>query len=138
VPGEILVIPYRVFPESSLPDSLLPFEHPGFGPLLPQGLGCIFCEKVFDQIPPHGVAVIPLGQFPDAMQMIRQNHDGFDFKRMILFDRAKGRSQHPDVFRLAQKGPSPMGYNGKEEGPAQDRRPPVTHPFPNANLSTHK
>src|ERR1043165_7030197 len=83
----IIVVANHVFPESSLPDSTFAF----IGSTARSRLGVWHGarEYLLDLGPAHRIIVIALGKRPDAMQMLRQDDDGINVKRMRLANGSK-------------------------------------------------
>jgi hypothetical protein len=81
---EIILVEKRMLPIPALPDSRLPLYLTGFaaystGTYL---TNIIPGENAFDLFPPHGIISIVFGQFPNGMNMFREQTHGNGFKRV--------------------------------------------------------
>ncbi len=87
VPVEILIVPDHVLPKSALPNPTLASLRPALGN--PFTLFDSARELTFDQIPAGGKICVIGRESPNAMKMIRQNHDRFQAERMPQLNAAK-------------------------------------------------
>ena len=107
----IRVVPYGVFPKTSLPDTpFLPFQTALRTAL---GLRELAGKSRFDLPPTSCKIVVAFGQCPDTMQMIRQYHYSLHRKRMCLSNLAESNPQSADVF--GQQRSTPLRQRDGEE-----------------------
>jgi len=70
-------------------------------------------KVAFDRAPARGEIRIAIGQGPDRVQVIRQDHGGFDREGMSCPHPAKRRAQQSDV--LGQQAEPPVGQIDRKE-----------------------
>lgn len=107
----ILFIADVVFPEPPLP-------HPMFAPPLlarpPRDRRHRAREPGLDHAPPGRKIRVPLGQRPDAVPMVRQDHPGVDAER--AFDPRAQPAVGCVLARTATARPSPLVISGSKIG----------------------
>ncbi len=117
VSGQVGRIADRVFPEAPLPDASLAGALASFGQPFPSRDAAR--EGGFDQSPAGGEIGIAGRQCPDAVQVIREDHDGVDGERIPMPDAAKRFAQRRDVLNQQPAAAFEQG-DGEEEGAARD------------------
>lgn len=118
VPGEIVLAAQRVFPIAPLPYSALAFGGPADGNLLDGRQGARKCA--LDQPPSRREIGIVLGESPDRVEVVRQDHSSFNCESVVHSCLAKGRAQQADV--VDQQGEPPIGQvDGEEIAAAADK-----------------
>ena len=70
-------------------------------------------KAALDQAPAHGEIGIAVGQGPDRVEVIRQDHGAFDRKRMPCTHLAKRRPQQSDM--LGQQAEPAVGQVDRKE-----------------------
>jgi len=95
---EVAFVADRMFPKSALPNAASPFAEPRGRTLRlsPAALQPRPSELPLDPSPPQRIGVIARWQGPKGMQMLGQQHDSRDFKRV---------AQPTFPHRLAQQAP---------------------------------
>jgi hypothetical protein len=111
VPDKIVLAAQCMLSIAPLPDPALAFRGAAGRDRLTRRQGV--CEGRFDQPPSRGEIGIRLRQRPDHMQMVGQDHGGFDRERMARSYRAERRPQQPDV--LGQQRQPTVGEIDREE-----------------------
>jgi hypothetical protein len=89
VPRKIVLVAERVLSIPALPNPALAFGGAAGGD--PFGSGQTMGKAAFDQSPAGGEIRIAIGQGPDRVQVIRQDHGGFDREGMPCPHLAKRR-----------------------------------------------
>ena len=80
----------QVFPEASLPDWF--FSSTVYRYIKTSR------KPVLYQSPALRKIIVAIGELPERMQMVGQNHDGFDVERVIGLDVVEGVSQSIDLL----------------------------------------
>ena len=125
--GEVGFVADLMFPISVLPHGL-------FALLQSRSIGgaaaCIRAmlgERALDQTPASREVGIVGRQGPDAVKMIRHDHDGVDLERTRLANGSEGIAQHVDGFSRSQNRPAAIRHEGEEEGAAGDDGASIVH-----------
>ena len=112
---QIRLVPNRVFPKPSLPDSLL-LLHP---PRIRDGSGrshkLAAAEGGFDQPPSHREVIVVVWKYPDAVEMVRQNNHGVDLKRIGRHHSLEAGPQEIDSRLLFEERAAFLSGDGEEE-----------------------
>ena len=130
-PLEIRLIAHRVLKESPLQHTTLspplPTRRPG--QLATAAAEKLLRESTLDLPPPQRISVVPRRQRPNRVQMIRQQHDRVDSKRMTPANFPKRLPQRHSRDPLRKHRPSPQRNDGKKERPTRHKPPPIPrHP----------
>lgn len=123
MPLQVFVVPYLMFPETSLPDSAFAFAlfaraAAGIGM---QGLG----ESRLDPLPAARIIGISRRQAPDCMNMIGKHADSQGFERHDPYNLAIGGAERIDVTGQQRRAPV-SEIDRKEKGAARDKRASVS------------
>ncbi len=121
VMDHVVFVADRVLPEAFLPDASLPMAPPRRrNDNLAAAVGQpLLGEQHFDARPTHGEITVAFREFPDTVQMVRQQDDGCDLKRVLGLDLADGRVQTPSSRQTQEQRAPPLGDNREEEHPAR-------------------
>ena len=111
VPRRILLVAQGVFPIPTLPDPALALGGAAGG--APFASGQSVRKAAFDQAPTQGEIRIVLGQGPDHVQVIRQDHGSLDREGMSCAHLTKHGPQKDDMF--GQQHKPPVGQINREE-----------------------
>ena len=84
-------------------------------------------ERALDQAPAGREVGINGRQGPDAVKMIRHDHDGVDLERTRLANGAEGIAQYVDGFSRSKDRPAAIRYQGEEEGATGDDGASIVH-----------
>ena len=93
--NEILFVPDLVFPEPALPKPQFTSLLMGVADWGFNKLPCRLADKPLDKIPPQGVVRIAGRQSPDTMQMVWEENESVNRKRVLCFDLLQGILQRP-------------------------------------------
>ena len=116
--GELCVVANDMFPEAPLP-------HIGFavgragrngGPLSMDGLG----EAPFDRADPGGEGIVAWRQGHQHMEMVGQDHGGFDGEGLLRRSDAEGVAKAGDRIVADEQPATAVGDDGKEVGSARN------------------
>jgi hypothetical protein len=118
MPGKIGLVAQGIFPISSVPNPALAFAGAADRDLLASGQATR--EGAFNQAPTLGEISIVLGQGPNHVRVIRQDHSGIDRKGMPCPDTAKCRPQQTDI--LGQQHEPKVGQISREEKAAAEEK----------------
>ena len=111
VTQEVVLAAQRVLPISPLPNPALAFDAAAVGDWLAARQS--MRKAAFDQSPARGEIRIAIGQGPDRMQVIRQDHGGVDGEGMPCSHLAKRGAQQSDV--PGQQAEPAVGQVGGKE-----------------------
>jgi hypothetical protein len=128
VTHEVVLVAQRVLPISPLPNPAL--ASGGAAGRDPFGSGQIMRKAAFDQARARGEIRIAIGQGPDRVQVIREDHGGFDREGMPSAHPAKRGPLYANVVR--QQCAPAIGQIYREEITAsrQEIPPIVCHSVP--------
>ena len=111
VTQEVVLAVQRVLPISPLPNPALAFDAAAVGDWLASRQS--MRKAAFDQASAGGEIRIAIGQGPDRVQVIRQDHGGLDREGMACPHLAKCRPQYVNV--VGQQRAPAVGQTDREE-----------------------
>src|SRR5687768_3537340 len=103
VPMQVVLVPNRVLPESSLPHPapLVRLARDRNVSLTSSRREPRLSERLLDQTPPRRKITVAHRQRPYRVQMIRQQYERLDLKWAQRLTQPKRRAQHRSRFRVA-------------------------------------
>lgn len=111
VPRKIVIVPNQMFPITSLPDTPLSLGNTaGIDPLTWRQAAR---NPRLDQRPAAGIIHIPVGQGPQGVEVVGQDHDGIDGKGVTFPHTAHHSAQNVHVFN--QQATPPIDQIDREE-----------------------
>ena len=99
---EILFVPDLVLPEPALPEPQFPSLLTRVASWEFNKLPCCLADKPLDKVPPQGIVRISGWQSPDTVQMVREEDESVNRKRVLCFDLRQGILQRPIEWGVGQ------------------------------------
>lgn len=93
---QVLLVPNHMLSITPLPETSFSLAHPAVGNAL--AIWEHSRKTGFDQTPAHWKVVVPWGQAPQTMEVVRQDHHCFDHKWMVMHRQAECFAQCLTMF----------------------------------------
>ena len=125
--GEVGFIADLMFPISMLPDGLFALLQARRIGRAPVCIRAMLGERALDQTPASREIRIVRRQRPDAVKMVKHDHDGVDLERTRSANGAESIAKYVDGFSRSQNRPAAIRHEGEEDSAAGNDCASIVH-----------